>query len=163
MAKRDNRPTRAGTRATTPASGTASAGTMEERLLMLAEQMGRVAGTIQSRAEGWMDHEALSARLATIRDNATNLVSQLADRTRTGAAAAKPAKKTAGTAAKKTARPVAARPVVRARSGGVVDAPGKKHRTQGPADPDASLADSQAAKRRAAMPMAKTNRRRGRA
>jgi len=44
-----------------------------------------------------------------------------------------------------------------------VDALGKKRRKQGPSDPDARLADSQAAKVRAARPMAKTQKRRGRA
>ena len=48
------------------------------------------------------------------------------------------------------------------RSGGVVDAPGKKHRKPKPTDPGASLVDSQAAKIRTAKTMAKTNRRRGR-
>jgi hypothetical protein len=48
------------------------------------------------------------------------------------------------------------------RSGGAVDAPGKKHRKQAPPDPDANVADSQAAKMRTAMTMVKTNRRRGR-
>jgi hypothetical protein len=49
------------------------------------------------------------------------------------------------------------------RSGGVVDAPGKKHRKPLPSDPGAKIVSSQAAKMRTATPMAKTNRRRGRA
>jgi hypothetical protein len=48
------------------------------------------------------------------------------------------------------------------RSGGVVDAPGKKHRRPQPTDPGANIADSQAAKVRTAKTMVKTNRRRGR-
>jgi hypothetical protein len=44
----------------------------------------------------------------------------------------------------------------------VVDAPGKRHRKPPPSDPDAIVADSQAAKMRTAMTMVKTNRRRGR-
>ena len=48
------------------------------------------------------------------------------------------------------------------RSGGVVDAPGKKHRKPIQADPGANIADSQAAKMRLARTMVKTNRRRGR-
>ena len=47
-------------------------------------------------------------------------------------------------------------------SGGVVDAPGKKHRKPMPTDPGANIADSQAAKMRTAKTMVKTNRRRGR-
>jgi hypothetical protein len=48
------------------------------------------------------------------------------------------------------------------RSGGVVDAPGKKHRKPAPTDPDANIANSQAAKLRAAKTMVKTTRHRGR-
>ena len=48
------------------------------------------------------------------------------------------------------------------RSGGVVDAPGKKHRRQAPTDPGSNIAHNQAAKMRTAMTMEKTNRRRGR-
>lgn len=48
------------------------------------------------------------------------------------------------------------------RSGGIVDAPGKKHRARMPADPGANRADSQAAKIRAAKTMVKTSRHRGR-
>jgi hypothetical protein len=48
------------------------------------------------------------------------------------------------------------------RSGGVVDAPGKKHRKPMPTDPGANIVVSQAAKVRMAKTMVKTNRRRGR-
>jgi hypothetical protein len=48
------------------------------------------------------------------------------------------------------------------RSGGAVDAPGKKHRKPMPTDPGANIADSQAAKMRTAKTMVKTHRHRGR-
>lgn len=48
------------------------------------------------------------------------------------------------------------------RSGGVVDAPGKRRRKPLPADPGTNIADSQAAKMRMARTMVKTSRRRGR-
>jgi hypothetical protein len=51
---------------------------------------------------------------------------------------------------------------VKGRSGGVVDAAGKKHRKPMPTDPGANIVDSQAAKMRMAKTMVKTNRRRGR-
>ena len=50
----------------------------------------------------------------------------------------------------------------RGRSGGVVDAPGKKHRKPMPSDPGANIVHSQVEKARMAKTMAKTNRRRGR-
>lgn len=68
-----------------------------------------------------------------------------------------------GTAEGETKTPaVVRREGTDARSGGVVDAPGKRHRTPLPTDPGANVADSQAAKMRTAMTMVKTNRRRGR-
>lgn len=54
------------------------------------------------------------------------------------------------------------RGAVKGRSGGMVDAPGKKHRKPLPSDPGANVADSQASKMRTARTMAKTHRHRGR-
>ena len=71
----------------------------------------------------------------------------------------------AGGAAKASKRVPAATAALgkkKGRSGGVVDAPGKKHRKPLPSDPGANIADSQAAKMRTAKTMVKTNRRRGR-
>jgi len=148
MTKRDNRTTRAkGATTTTDASGSTTAGTMEQRVSAFAEQLGRIAGTFQAKAEGWMDRDALTKQIASVRDGAAELLQQLAGgvtkaSVRT-AAAATPGK-------------------TKGRSGGVVDAPGKKHRKPIPADPGANIADSQAAKMRMARTMVKTNRRRGR-
>jgi len=66
------------------------------------------------------------------------------------------------TATKRKPAVAAARGGNTGRSGGVVDAPGKTHRRQAPADPDANIARNQAAKMRTAMTMEKTNKRRGR-
>jgi hypothetical protein len=122
---------------------------LEERVLAFAEQLGRIAGTVQAKTAGWMDGDALKKELARVRDGAAELLQQLtvdapppvAVSTRTG-----------GPAPRKT----------RGRSGGIVDAPGKKHRRPMPTDPGANRADSQAAKMRAAKTMVKTFRRRGR-
>ena len=83
-----------------------------------------------------------------MRDGAASLLAHLA-----GAATKASIKKPVGA----TVRGATTR-----RSGGMVDAPGKKHRKPMPSDPDARIADSQAAKMRTAMTMTKTNRRRGR-
>jgi hypothetical protein len=141
MAKRDNETTR-----TNGATTTANA--MEQRVLAFAGQLGRIAGTLQAKAEGWMDRDALTKQVAHVRDGAAELLEQLA-----------------GGATKASDRPPAAAPALgktRRRSGGVVDAPGKKHRKPMPTDPSANIADSQAAKMRTAKTMVKTNRRRGR-
>ena len=149
MAKRDNETTGTnGAATTTGASGVTTADAMEQRVLAFAEQLGRIAGTFQAKAEGWMDRDALTKQIASVRDGAAKLLEQLA-----------------GGAAKPSGRyPAAAAALgkARRRSGGVVDAPGKKHRKPLPTDPGANIADSQAAKMRTAKTMVKTNRRRGR-
>jgi len=151
MAKRNNGP--AGTKSGTTTASAATTAAMEQRVLAFARQLGRIVGTVQAKAEGWMDRDALERQIAGVRDGAADLLEQL-----TGGAP-KAAKKT-----KKTKKPAApaARGEAAGRSGGVVDARGKKHRKALPRDPDAKMADSQAAKLRAAKTMVKTNRLRGR-
>jgi hypothetical protein len=116
-------------------------------VLAFAKQLGWVVGTLQIKAEGLMDRDALNTQLAGVRDGAQQLLHQLA-----GAAT--------GTAEKAPAK--TSRKRVAARSGGTVDAPGKTHRRKKPADPDAAVVRSQANKLRAAKTMVKTERRRGR-
>jgi hypothetical protein len=148
MAKRNNRPTRETAPTKTAAGGATTTDGMEQRVLAFAEQVGRMVGTIQVKAEGWMDREALNTQLANVRDGASHLLKQLAG----GRTAVKKKSAAAATAGKGK----------KGRSGGAVDAPGKKHRKQAPPDPDRAVARSQASKMRTAMPMAKTSKRRGR-
>jgi hypothetical protein len=152
MAKRDNGTKRtSGGTTTTNTSGAMTAEAMEQRVVAFAEQLGRIAGTFQAKAEGWMDRDRLNEQIATVRDGAADLLEQLAQ--------------LAGGARKASKKKPAVAPVrggTKGRSGGVVDARGKKHRKPLPADPDANIADSQAAKLRAAKTMVKTNRLRGR-
>ena len=140
MAKRDNETTRAD-------GGTTPADTMEQRVLAFAGQLGRIAGTFQAKAEGWLDREALTKQIASVRDSAAELLEQLASATKSS---------------KRPPVVTAAPGKTKGRSGGVVDAPGKKHRKPMQAGPGANLVDSQAAKMRMAKTMVKTNRRRGR-
>jgi hypothetical protein len=95
-----------------------------------------------------MDRDALTKQIASVRDGAAKLLDQLASSTTKAS----------------DRSPAAAAPLgkARRRSGGVVDAPGKKHRKPIPTDPGATIAESQAAKMRTAKTMVKTNRRRGR-
>lgn len=93
---------------------------MEERVLAFAERLGYMAGTIQAKTEGWMDRETLDKQIAGVRDGAAHLLQQLKDST---IGPSKPA--VAGSTRRRSA----------ARSGGAVDAPGKKHRKPAPADP----------------------------
>ena len=149
MANRTTETKRAhGVTGTTDSSGVTAGDALEQRVLAFAEQLGRIAGTFHAKAEGWMDREALTRQIATVRDGAAELLEQLAG----------------GATKAATTVPATSAPVgnAKGRSGGVVDAPGKKHRKPPPADPGANRAASQAAKMRAAKTMVKTNRRRGR-
>ena len=121
---------------------------MEERLVAFAEQLGRIAGTVQAKTAGWMDGDTLKNELARVRDGAADLLRQL----------------TADAPALLENTPTAApaRGSSRGRSGGIVDAPGKKHRPPMPTGPAANRANSQAAKMRAAKTSVKTSRHRGR-
>ena len=143
MAKRNRKVAQEDGTPATGARGDRAAAGMEQRVLAFAKQAGYVAGTIQMKTEGWMDRETLRKQLASVRDGAASLLEQL------GSVAGKVGRR-------KTAPP--ARKNTRSRSGGTVDAPGKKHRKRAPSDPDAALARSQARKMRAATPMEKTAR-----
>jgi hypothetical protein len=141
MAKRISKVTREGGRQATRAPKAGTAAGMEQRVLAFAKQAGYVAGTIQMKTEGWMDRKALAKQLTSVRDGAAHLLEQLGN-------AARITRKKAGTQPRRKA--------TRARSGGAVDAPGKKHRKRLPSDPDATLVRSQARKMQAATPMEKT-------
>ena len=50
---------------------------LEERVLAFAEQLGRIAGTVQARTAGLMDNDTLKRELARVRDGAADLLQQL--------------------------------------------------------------------------------------
>jgi hypothetical protein len=136
---------------TTQSSGTAmTADVMEQRVVAFAEQLGRIVGTVQARAEGWMDRDALNKQIASVRDTAVELLDQLKTTVSKAATATKTSAAAAATSTK------------RGRSGGVVDAPGKKHRQPTPKDPRAVVADAKASNIRSGKSMMKTVKQRGR-
>jgi len=107
------------------AAAAAETGALERQVLAFAEQLGYVAGSIQSKTEGLVDRDTMSRQIAGVRDGAKHLLNQLAS----------------GVTSRVRRRKVAPAPPVRkARSGGTVDAPGKKHRKPAPAGPPASAA-----------------------
>jgi division protein CdvB (Snf7/Vps24/ESCRT-III family) len=87
MTKRDN-------------SETTSSDAMEQRVIAFAEQVGRMVGTIQAKADGWMDRETLNKQIASVRDDATKLLEQLAG----GAKKATTRAKAAAAAARKSSK-----------------------------------------------------------
>jgi hypothetical protein len=126
---------------------------MEERVLAFAEQLGRIAGTVQAKAEGWMDRDALNAQVTAVRDSASELLEQL----KTAASNV-----TGGGRVERAPAKPADASRNRGRSGGVVDAPGKKHRKPMPKDMRAAAADVRMSTMRAAKSTTKTMKRRGR-
>ena len=80
-------------------------------MVAFAEQLGRMAGTLQAKAEGWLDRETLTKQVASVRDSATELLEQLAGGAMKGS--------------KRNLAATAAPGKTKGRSGGVVDAPGK--------------------------------------
>ena len=134
MAKRSSKST---SRSKTTASP--QTGPLERQVLAFAEQLGYVAGSIQSRTEGLVDRKALSRQVASVRDGAKQLLDQLAT----------------GVASRVRRRPAPKKPVRKARSGGAVDAPGKKHRKPAPAGPPAAAARARNTRVSEAVPRAR--------
>ena len=110
---------------TKSASPTADA--IEQKVVALAEQVGRLIGTVQAKAEGWMEEKSLQDQLTSIRKSAGDLLTQIKG---TKPRPAAPARKAGG------------------RSGGVVDAPGKKHRGPMPSMRGTKHSDERIAKSR---------------
>jgi hypothetical protein len=115
-------------------AGDAGAGNVgdgiEQQVVAFAEQLGRVVGTVQAKAEGWLDPKALSDQVARVRDSAASLLQQI------GAPAeqkAEPA--TSGGSGRASIATIDRGRKAGGRSGGVVDAPGKKHRKPVPNEP----------------------------
>jgi hypothetical protein len=126
---------------TTRGSATPAADTVEQRLVAFAEQLGRIIGTVQARADGWLDRRALDEELTRIRDGAADLLDHVGSGAAASSVAATPGQRqkkdhTPGRSAKTTAGRRATAETGRSggttaatgRSGGKVDAPGKSHR-----------------------------------
>ena len=148
MAKRTRSATkRASSTAPNTSSGTPTADMLEKRVVAFAEQLGQIAGTVHAKTAGLMDGATVKKELARVRDGAADLLQRLT----AGGQDVAEKKPAAGSATRRS----------RGRSGGTVDAPGKKRRPPTPTHPGANPAGSQAAKMRSAKTMIKTPRRRG--
>jgi len=193
MAKRNTTPKNAGPTTSGTAGSQSDTGSAEDRVIALAEQLGRLVGTMQAKAGGLLDRDALMQQISQIRDGATHLLEQLGvgvgagDKPEAGSASADTEKElpsgsntgrqgtsrgqqqknrgAAGDRQKANAGKTATtgrqndQPTARGRSGGVVDAPGKKHRKPVPNEVRANAADTG---RLAKMKMVNASRRRGR-
>jgi hypothetical protein len=113
----------------TPAASPTSDSAVEQKVVQLAEQLGRVIGTVQAKTDGWLDRKTLTTQIAGIRDAAADLLEHVA-----------------GGSSGET--PVSSAPARRSR--GAVDAPGKKHRKPAPSVRGAKHSDERVAKLRLA-------------
>jgi hypothetical protein len=103
--------------------------TVEQRLVAFAEQLGRIVGTVQARADGWLDRRTLNDELTRIRDGAADLLSHVGSEAAPASIAATPEQRQTGGHAR--GRPATAPTGRQATTGtgrGKVDAPGKSHR-----------------------------------
>jgi hypothetical protein len=130
MPRPQNRAKPRASKAAAPRSGGTRFESLEKQLVTFAEQLGGLAGTMQGKAEHWIDPDALSQQLTSIRDGASRILKQLAS-----------GSSTTGTPSPSDVNGQHAI----GRSGGVVDAPGKKHRGAPPADPRVNAADRRTA------------------
>jgi hypothetical protein len=132
MAKRNDGQQGGNASATGGTTSGPTAETVEQRVVAFAEQLGRIVGTVQAKAEGWMDREALRAQVSHVRDSAADLLQQLGGGavkdTAVSTARNRPKAASKDAAKKGSAGMAAATANTKGRSGGVVDAPGKRHR-----------------------------------
>jgi hypothetical protein len=126
---------------------------MEEKAAVFAEHIGRLLATVQTKAEGWLDRQALKDELTNVRDSAASLLEQLTGGSQAAAAKKSPPKKSPP---KRSSPKKPAASTNKGRSGGVVDAPGKRHRKPVPSV-GGRVDDSRIAK----VKVAKESRRRG--
>ena len=61
-----------------PTQDQKNAADLSEQAIALAEQLGRVAGSIEGTAESWMNQEKLADQLTRVRDAATQMLEGLA-------------------------------------------------------------------------------------
>jgi hypothetical protein len=109
---------------------------VEPMVVKLAGQLGTLLGRARSKTDGWIESAAVRKQVGQIRDGATQLMNRV---NQAGAAVKKTVAKSV--TAKKSKAPSKGRgregekstaPAGKKRSGGAVDAPGKRHRKPPP-------------------------------
>jgi hypothetical protein len=106
---------------------------VQQAMTAFAEQLGWFLGTVKSKADSVLENEQLVKQVSRIRDGATDLLSRVKQASDVAKnAAAKAAAPPTKPAARPAAKPAAKGAARTARSGGTVDAPGKRHRKPPP-------------------------------
>lgn len=130
-------------RSSSTSSASSADTAIEQKVVQFAEQLGRMVGTVQARADGWLDRKTLKSQIASVRDAAADLLDHV-----TGE---KPATRSKG-----KARPKAEKRAAATKTRELVDAPGKRHRKPAPSAHGVKHSDERIAKLR----LAKANRQR---
>ena len=110
---------------------------VEPMVIALAEKLGTFLGRVQAKADGWLENAALREQVGEIRDGATQLLNRV---NRTAADVGKAVEDSVTKKDKAPAPPKrqgregerSAAKSAKGRSGGAVDAPGKRHRKPPP-------------------------------
>jgi hypothetical protein len=107
-----------------------------QQAIALAEQLGRIAGMLEGRAEAWVNRPALTEQLTRVRDGAAELLGSLTNAAQSGRSMAAQAASAVGVGRgqarakkQKSARPA---PAATARSADPAHAPGKRRRKPAP-------------------------------
>jgi hypothetical protein len=117
---------------------------ISSQAVALAEQLGRIAGTVEGKAEAWLNRESLTDQLTRVRDGAASLLDSLAGGAAKGRQSAR--KSNAQTGAIPS-------PAIKESGGGGVDlahAPGKRHRKPAPSKHGVKKSDERIPKMRTA-------------
>lgn len=154
-----------------PTQDQKNAADLSEQAMALAEQLGRIAGTIEGTAESWMNQEKLADQLTRVRDGATQMLEELAAGAERGRKAATTAVRNVPASAKaaaglakaraylasaggragrgkgKTAKPASA---AATRQADPSRAPGKQHRKPAPSMHGVKKSDERIPKMRTA-------------
>jgi hypothetical protein len=153
--------------------------TLEQGVVQIAEQLGYFLGTVRARADGFLENEAVAKQVSTIRDGAIDLLTRVGkagfaaqESVMSAVAPAVAAAKSGATKAAKSVEKAVEKPkkrdskpavkITTARSGGTVDAPGKKHRKAPPKSSPIQKGMGEAAGKKAGQKQFKVGKSRGR-
>jgi len=112
-----------------------NAADLGEQAIALAEQLGRMAGTLEGTAESWMNRQALTDQLTRVRDGATQMLAGLSG---------------GMTKRRKASKGKKAKPAAATRQADPAHAPGKRRRKPAPTMKGVKKSDERIPKMRTA-------------
>ena len=113
-----------------------------DQAIALAEQLGRIVGTIEGTAQSWTGREKLADQLTRVRDGASQLLDGLTAQAERGRSAAM--------SAVRKVQPTAAKPAAATRQSDPSRAPGKRRRKPAPSKRGVKKSDERIPKMRTA-------------